>query len=61
LTSVSFSHRRSDRGWIVRLTIGGLRETAVKNEKGARFATPSADSVDAQPIALGTMLPINSL
>jgi hypothetical protein len=46
---------------MVRLTIGGLRETTVKNEKGARFGTPSDDSVDVHPIARGTILPINSL
>jgi hypothetical protein len=46
---------------MVRLTIGGLRETTVKNEKGARFGTPSEDNVEAHPIALGTTLPISSL
>ena len=36
-------------------TIGGLRPTAVKNEIGARFATPAVDTVLTQPMARGTM------
>jgi hypothetical protein len=42
-------------------TIGGLRPTAVKNEMGARFATPPAEAVLTHPMARGRMLPISSL
>ena len=39
--------------------IGGETHTTVKNENGARLATPVALTVDAQPIGRGTTEPIN--
>ncbi len=61
LTNVSFSVTPSERGCSVIETIGGLRPTAVKNEIGARLATPSLDCVLTQPMARGRMEPISSL
>src|SRR4030088_3603840 len=61
LTSVSFNVTPPDRGCRLSDTTGGLRTTPVKNEIGARLATPSWDSVLTQPIARGMMLPISSL
>jgi hypothetical protein len=51
----------SDRGCIEIDTIGDLRPTAVKNEIGARFATPSWESVLTHAIARGRIEPISSL
>ena len=39
--------------------IGGATHTTVKNENGARLATPSALTVDAQPIGRGTTEPMS--
>jgi hypothetical protein len=61
LTKVSVSVTPSDRGWREIEIIGGLRPTAVKNEMGARLATPPTETVLTQPIARGMMLPISSL
>jgi hypothetical protein len=61
LTNVSLSVTPSIRGCSDSDTFGGLRPTAVKNEIGARLATPSTESVLTQAIARGTMLPISSL
>ncbi len=52
---------QSEGGWSENDTMGGFRPTAVKNEMGARFATPLRDCVLTQPIARGRMEPINSL
>lgn len=60
LTNVSFSVP-SDRGCRVRDTIGGTRLTTVKNEIGARLATPDDDRVLTQPIARGVTAPMSSL
>lgn len=60
LTSVSFSIP-SDRGCRVRDTIGGIRLTTVKNEIGARLATPDDDKVLTHPIARGVTAPMRSL
>src|SRR3569623_709733 len=41
------------RGVEENITKGGLPDTALKNEYGARFAMPSADTVEIQPIGRG--------
>ena len=53
MTNVSLSVSPSERGCIEIEIIGGLRPTAVKNEIGARFATPSVESVLTHAIARG--------
>ena len=40
-------------------TIGGATHTTVKNENGARLATPLPLTVEAQPIGRGTTGPIS--
>ena len=42
---------------IVSEIIGGITQTTVKKENGARFATPLLLSVEAQPIGRGTTEP----
>jgi len=60
-TNVSFSVTPSARGCIVSETTGGWRPTTVKNEIGARLATPLWDTVLTHAIARGTTLPTSSL
>nr|WP_226378589.1 hypothetical protein [Pseudonocardia oceani] len=59
-TNVSFSSP-SERGCIDSDTTGGTRPTTVRNEIGARFATPVVDTVLTQPITRGRTLPMRSL
>src|SRR3990172_797758 len=39
-------------------SVGGLEQTALKNENGARFARPLRSRVEIQPIGLGTIEPV---
>ena len=39
--------------------MGGATHTTVKNENGARLETPSALTVEAQPIGRGTTEPMS--
>ena len=41
--------------------IGGLPETALKNENGAAFTLPSRSRVDTQAIGLGATVETSSL
>jgi hypothetical protein len=45
---------------IVSEIIGGMTQTTVKKENGARLLMPLALSVDAQPIGRGTTAPVRS-
>jgi hypothetical protein len=56
--SVCFS-LPSALGMIVSEIIGGATHTTVKNENGARLATPRTLTVDAQPIGRGTTAPMS--
>jgi hypothetical protein len=40
--------------------IGGMTQTTVKNENGARLLMPLLLNVDAQPIGRGTTVPVRS-
>jgi hypothetical protein len=42
-------------------TVGGLAQTTLKKEKGARLWTPSADVVETQAIGLGQTSAVSSL
>ena len=42
-------------------TVGGVYDTALKNEKGARFATPSPETVETRAIGRGTITPVRTL
>ena len=44
-----------------KITVGGLDETRLKNEKGARLLVPSSRLVPIQPMGRGTMRPESSL
>ena len=46
---------------LVNCTIGGSTHETVKNECGARFTTPSADSDDTQAIGRGTTVEVRIL
>lgn len=61
LTKVSFGVTPSACGCSVIETMGGFLPTAVKNEMGARLATPLADTVLTQATGRGMILPISSL
>ena len=41
--------------------VGGLEQTPLKYEKGARFKIPSGEQVDTSAIGRGTIDPIMSL
>jgi hypothetical protein len=45
---------------IVSEIIGGMTQTTVKKENGARLLTPLLLTVDAQPIGRGTTAPVRS-
>jgi hypothetical protein len=45
---------------IVSEIIGGMTQTTVKKENGARLGTPLLLNVDAQPIGRGTTAPVSS-
>jgi hypothetical protein len=45
---------------IVNEIIGGMTQTTVKKENGARLLTPLSLSVEAQPIGRGTTAPVSN-
>jgi hypothetical protein len=45
---------------IVSEIIGGMTQTTVKNENGAKLLTPLLLTVDAHPIGRGTTAPVRS-
>ena len=45
----------------VKETTGGLTDAMVKKECGARFSTPSADTVDTHAMGRGTTTEVSSL
>jgi len=55
---VSFS---GDRVPQAKHTTGGLPQIALKKLKGARFRTPSGDTVETNAMGRGTTEPISSL
>jgi hypothetical protein len=57
--SVCFSVPSGFRA-IVSEIIGGMTQTTVKKENGARLLTPLLLNVDAQPIGRGTTAPVSS-
>src|SRR6516164_6275696 len=61
LTKLSLSVTPSDRGCIVSESRAGLRPTTVKNDIGARLATPVWDNVLTHAMGRGITLPISSL
>ena len=57
--SVSFAFQSARRD-MPKTTVGGECAIALKNENGARFATPSADTVDTSAIGRGTTTPVKT-
>jgi hypothetical protein len=43
------------------ITIGGVSQTALKNEYGARLTLPDAERVPIQPIGRGATIALNGL
>ena len=56
--SVCFSLPSGLRAMVSEI-IGGMTQTTVKNENGARLVTPAALTVEAQPIGRGTTAPVS--